>query len=91
MILADILTEDDFYPQPATTTAANPTPTPNTTAATQDNDAGAATAAAATTANQDTFARALPDGRQISDRQPSLIVGGVLRSYQLVGIEWLKV
>ena len=40
---------------------------------------------------EDTFARSLADGRKISDQQPALVTGGVLRDYQLKGVEWLKV
>lgn len=38
----------------------------------------------------DTFSRKLKDGSVISDRQSSLVTGGVLRNYQLQGVEWLK-
>lgn len=38
----------------------------------------------------DTFRRKLKDGSAISDLQSSLVSGGVLRDYQLQGVEWLK-
>ncbi|XP_072040298.1 lymphoid-specific helicase-like [Amphiura filiformis] len=38
----------------------------------------------------DTFSRTI-NGEKISDRQPDLFTGGVLRDYQLEGMEWLKV
>jgi SNF2 family DNA or RNA helicase len=77
VILADILTEDDFRgsrSEPAKSAAAQEAET--------ELPAGPP---------KDTFSRKLPDGRPISDRQPGLIVGAVLRDYQLVGVEWLKV
>lgn len=39
----------------------------------------------------DTFARTLKDGSVISDRQSAFVSGGVLRDYQLQGVEWMKV
>ncbi|XP_071478884.1 lymphoid-specific helicase-like [Diadema antillarum] len=38
----------------------------------------------------DTYSRVI-NGEKVSDRQPTLFTGGVLRSYQLEGMEWLKV
>ncbi|KAI8499617.1 hypothetical protein Bbelb_226680 [Branchiostoma belcheri] len=38
----------------------------------------------------DTFHRVI-DGKPVSDRQPELFSGGVLREYQLQGMDWMKV
>ncbi|XP_066276404.1 lymphoid-specific helicase-like isoform X2 [Branchiostoma lanceolatum] len=38
----------------------------------------------------DTFRRVI-DGKPVSDRQPELFSGGVLREYQLQGMDWMKV
>lgn len=38
----------------------------------------------------DTFSRVI-NGEKVSDLQPDLFSGGVLRKYQLDGMEWLKV
>ncbi len=35
--------------------------------------------------------RTLPNGVKVAVNQPQLVTGGVLRSYQLDGLEWLKV
>jgi ATP-dependent DNA helicase len=37
----------------------------------------------------DTSVRHLPDGTEVSKRQPKLFVGGALRDYQLDGMDWL--
>ncbi|XP_033095411.1 lymphoid-specific helicase-like [Anneissia japonica] len=39
---------------------------------------------------KDTFRRRIK-GQKVSDRQPKLFTGGVMRQYQLEGLEWLKV
>lgn len=82
VILADILTEDDFR---------GPRSEPVTGEEVGEAESAAAPPATATAAEKDTYSRKLADGRAISDRQPALIVGAVLREYQLVGVEWLKV
>ena len=33
----------------------------------------------------------ISDGQLVSHRQPKLVTGGVLRDYQLDGLDWLKV
>eukprot|EP00048_Salpingoeca_helianthica_P011740 m.169531 g.169531 ORF g.169531 m.169531 type:complete len:792 (-) comp15271_c0_seq32:998-3373(-) len=81
VILADILTEDDFR---------GPRSEPVTGEEVGEAESAAAPLATATAAEKDTYSRKLADGRAISDRQPALIVGAVLREYQLVGVEWLK-
>jgi ATP-dependent DNA helicase len=37
---------------------------------------------------EDTFSRVI-NGQNVSDRQPALLSGGVLREYQLKGMEWM--
>ncbi|XP_071945077.1 lymphocyte-specific helicase-like isoform X2 [Antedon mediterranea] len=39
---------------------------------------------------KDTFKRRI-NGQKVSDRQPKLFTGGVMRTYQLDGLEWLKI
>ena len=33
----------------------------------------------------------ISDGQLVSHRQPKLVTGGVLRDYQLDGLDWLRV
>ena len=33
----------------------------------------------------------ISDGQLVSHRQPRLVTGGVLRDYQLDGLDWLRV
>lgn len=39
--------------------------------------------------DDDSDVRKLPDGTEVSKRQPKYFVGGALRDYQLDGMEWL--
>ncbi|XP_006811814.1 lymphocyte-specific helicase [Saccoglossus kowalevskii] len=39
---------------------------------------------------KDTFSRTI-NGEKVSDKQPEMFTGGVLRDYQIAGMEWLKV